>query len=146
LQPWVGFVVMPLFAFANAGVRIVGHVAEAARHPVTWGVVLGLLFGKPVGISLFAWFSTKFRLAASPADTTWWQIVSASSLCGIGFTMSLFIATLAFGEGYLLDMAKIGTLTASALASICGVVLLTSRRDRARLEATESRENSSEAA
>ena len=146
LQPWVGFVVMPLFAFANAGVRIVGHVAEAARHPVTWGVVLGLLFGKPIGISLFAWISTKIRFAVRPADATWWQIVSASSLCGIGFTMSLFIATLAFGEGYLLDMAKIGTLAASALASICGVVLLTNRRGRVRLEVTKSPEARSEAA
>ncbi len=146
LQPWVGFIVMPLFAFANAGVRIVGHVAEAAKHPVTWGILLGLLLGKPIGISLFAWLSTKVRLAACPADTTWWQIVSASSLCGIGFTMSLFIATLAFGEGYLLDMAKIGTLAASALASVCGVLLLTGRRDRAHLEVTGSRESSSEAA
>lgn len=132
LQPWVGFVVMPLFAFANAGVRIVGHVAEAARHPVTWGVLLGLLLGKPIGISLFAWLSTKFRLAARPAETTWWQVVGASVLCGIGFTMSLFIATLAFGEGYLLNMAKIGTLTASAVASICGASLLLSRREQVR--------------
>jgi NhaA family Na+:H+ antiporter len=146
LQPWVGFVVMPLFAFANAGLRIVGHVAEAARHPVTWGVLLGLLLGKPIGISLFAWLSTKLRFATCPADTTWWQIVSASSLCGIGFTMSLFIATLAFGEGNLLNMAKMGTLAASALASICGVVLLTTRSGRARLEVTGSRESSSEAA
>jgi NhaA family Na+:H+ antiporter len=138
LQPWVGFVVMPLFAFANAGVRIVGHVAAAARHPVTWGVLLGLLLGKPIGISLFAWLSTKVRLAACPTDTTWWQVVGASALCGIGFTMSLFIATLAFGEGYLLNMAKIGTLAASAVASIFGASLLLSRRKQVRAELPET--------
>lgn len=134
LQPWVGFVVMPLFAFANAGVRIVGHVGEAASHPVTWGVLLGLLLGKPIGISLFAWLSTKLRFAARPAETTWWQVVGASAVCGIGFTMSLFIATLAFGEGYLLYMAKIGTLAGSGAASMCGVSLLLSRAEQVRAE------------
>lgn len=146
LQPWVGFVVMPLFAFANAGVRVVGHVREASRHPVMWGVLLGLLLGKPIGISLFAWLSTRLRFAVRPAETTWWQVVGASVLCGIGFTMSLFIATLAFGEGYLLYMAKIGTLCASTLASICGVLLLLSRKQDVSAEFHERRASRPEAA
>jgi Na+:H+ antiporter, NhaA family len=111
-----------------------------------WGVLLGLLLGKPIGISLFAWLSTKLRFATRPAETTWGQVVGASVLCGIGFTMSLFIATLAFGEGYLLYMAKIGTLSASALASICGVLFLLSRRQDTSAEFHERRASRPEAA
>jgi len=122
LHPWVSFVIMPLFAFANAGVRILGNVAAAARHPVSLGVVLGLVVGKPLGIWLFARMSAKTRLAAAPPDLSWAELLGVAWLCGIGFTMSLFIATLAFGEGALLDMSKIGVLTAS-LASGVGASL-----------------------
>ena len=127
LQPWVGFFVMPVFAFSNAGVHILGNVGAAAKNSVSLGVALGLFVGKPVGISLFAWFAAKARLATPPASVSWGQIVGGSWLCGIGFTMSLFIATLAFGEGYLLDMSKIGTLAASVAAAICGSLFLLGR-------------------
>ncbi|HXM61034.1 MAG TPA: Na+/H+ antiporter NhaA [Terriglobales bacterium] len=120
LQPWVGFFVMPLFAFSNAGVHIFGNLGAAAKNSVSLGVALGLFLGKPIGISLFAWLATKARLAALPAAVSWGQIFGASWLCGIGFTMSLFIATLAFGEGRLLDLSKIGTLAGSVGAAICG--------------------------
>ena len=128
LQPWVSFLVMPLFAFANAGVHILGKVAAAGTHPITLGVMLGLFLGKPAGIFLFAWASTKMKWAAPPANTSWLQVFGASWLCGIGFTMSLFIATLAFGAGDLLDMSKIGTLAASIAAGLCGSLLLWWRR------------------
>jgi NhaA family Na+:H+ antiporter len=124
LQPWVSFLVMPLFAFANAGVRIWGNVSSAIKHPVSIGVFLGLCIGKPLGIWLFAWLSTRVGLANAPAQLSWRKIFGASWLCGIGFTMSLFIATLAFGEGFLLDMSKIGTLAASLIAGVCGSLCL----------------------
>jgi len=134
LQPWVSFLVMPLFAFANAGVRLWGNALSATRHPVSLGVALGLFIGKPLGIWLFAWMSVKVGLAAAPAELSWRTILGGSWLCGIGFTMSLFIATLAFGEGALLDMSKIGTLAASLAAGICGSVFLLRRPSRALLD------------
>ena len=124
LHPWVSFLIMPLFAFANAGVRIFGNMAAAARHPVSLGVILGLFIGKPVGIWLFARISVKSRLAAAPPELSWTELLGAAWLCGIGFTMSLFIATLAFGEGALLDMSKIGVFTASLASGTCGSLFL----------------------
>jgi NhaA family Na+:H+ antiporter len=132
LQPWVAFVVMPVFAFSNAGVHILGNVIASAQHPVSLGVALGLFVGKPIGISLFAWLAIKGKVAAQPKSVSWAQIFGASWLCGIGFTMSLFIATLAFGEGALLDMSKIGTLTASVAAAICGSLFLVRNDGRVR--------------
>jgi NhaA family Na+:H+ antiporter len=127
LQPWVSFLVMPLFAFANAGVRILGNTYSAVKHPVTIGVVLGLFVGKPLGIWLFAWVSSRIGVAASPPDLSWTSILGASWLCGIGFTMSLFIAALAFDGGTLLDMAKIGILAASAAAGVSGSLFFLSQ-------------------
>ena len=124
LQPWVSFVIMPLFAFSNAGVHVLGNLAAAVKHPVTIGVALGLLLGKPFGITAFAWAAERLKLAARPAGVNWMQIFAASWVCGIGFTMSLFIATLALPEGGLLDLAKIGTLAASVVAGCVGSFLL----------------------
>jgi len=124
LHPWVSFLIMPLFAFANAGVRVFGNMAAAARHPVSLGVILGLFIGKPLGIWLFARISVKSRLAAAPPELSWTELLGAAWLCGIGFTMSLFIATLAFGEGALLDMSKIGVLAASLASGVCGSLFL----------------------
>jgi len=124
LQPWVSFLIMPLFALANAGVPILGNLRAAVTHPVTLGVALGLFAGKPMGITAAAWLSTRLKLATAPAGVNWEQIVGASWLCGIGFTMSLFIAGLAFGQGALLDLSKIGILAASVLAGTGGALLL----------------------
>ncbi len=124
LQPWVSFLIMPVFALANAGVHVLGKLGAAATDPIAIGVLLGLLVGKPLGITSFAWLSVRTRLASRPASVSWKQIFGASWLCGIGFTMSLFIAGLAFGEGEFLDIAKIGTLTASIAAGIMGSILL----------------------
>jgi Na+:H+ antiporter, NhaA family len=130
LQPWVAFVVMPVFAFSNAGVHILGNVMAAAKSSVSLGVALGLFVGKPIGISLFAWLAAKSKLATQPTAVSWAQIFGGSWLCGIGFTMSLFIATLAFGEGNLLDLSKIGTLAASVAAAICGSLFLMGKVSR----------------
>jgi Na+:H+ antiporter, NhaA family len=124
LQPWVAFVIMPIFAFANAGVHILGKTSAALGHPITLGVLLGLLLGKPIGITLFARLASVVGLGSRPAAVTWNQIFGASWLCGIGFTMSLFIASLALGDGGLLDMSKIGTLGASIAAGCVGSILL----------------------
>jgi len=123
VQPWVSFLVMPLFAFANAGVRILGNLA-AVKHPVSIGVFLGLFVGKPLGIWLFAWISSRVGLATSPSELSWRSIFGASWLCGIGFTMSLFIAALAFEDRSLLDTSKIGILVASVAAGVCGSLFL----------------------
>jgi Na+:H+ antiporter, NhaA family len=124
LHPWVSFLIMPLFAFANSGVRILGNVAAAARHPVSLGIVFGLFLGKPLGIWLFARMSAKSGLATAPPDLSWGTLFGGAWLCGLGFTMSLFIATLAFGEGVLLDMSKIGILAASLASGICASLFL----------------------
>lgn len=129
LHPWVSFVIMPLFALANAGVHIEGNL-RAIAQPITLGVFLGLFVGKPLGIMAFAIAFNKAGIATTPAGASWRQIFGASWLCGVGFTMSLFVATLAFDTEELLNLAKIGTIVASAAAGIAGsIVLLTSRRE-----------------
>ena len=134
LQPWVSFLIMPLFALANAGVHVLGNLLPAMTDNVSLGVALGLFVGKPLGISLFAWTSTKLQLATPPSELSWRGILGASWLCGIGFTMSLFVADLAFGSGQMLDMAKIGTIFASIAAGVCGGAFLLRRTSPALLE------------
>jgi NhaA family Na+:H+ antiporter len=127
LQPWVSFLIMPVFAFSNAGVHVLGKFEASARHPVALGVFLGLVIGKPLGILSFAWLSTRLKLTSCPANISWRQVFGASWLCGIGFTMSLFIAGLALAPDEIVDMAKIGTLAASATAGIVGSLVLLKR-------------------
>lgn len=120
LHPWVGFVIMPLFAFANAGVQI---RTEALMHPVTLAVVLGLVVGKPLGIVLSSWLAVQSGLAKLPDTISWSVLAAAGVLAGIGFTMSLFIAGLALND-LLLDPAKIGVLVASTICGALGMTLL----------------------
>ncbi len=124
LQPWVSFLIMPLFAFANAGVNVSQNLSAALRHPVTLGVALGLIIGKPLGIFLFGHLAVTTRLALPLANVSWRQMLGCACLCGIGFTMSLFVATLAFQEEFLLDAAKIGILFASVTSGLFGGLLL----------------------
>jgi NhaA family Na+:H+ antiporter len=124
LAPWVSLGIMPLFAFVNAGVRIVNHPWTAYVNPVTAGVLLGLLFGKPAGIILFSWITSRLGLSALPDQVRWKHIHGASWLAGIGFTMSLFVGGLAFGQTELLDLAKVGILAGSTVAGITGSFLL----------------------
>jgi NhaA family Na+:H+ antiporter len=125
LAPLVTYLVMPVFALANAGVVITGEPSRAL-HPVPLGIILGLFLGKPIGIFLFSWIAVKLRAAALPQSVNWRAIYGAATLGGIGFTMSLFIATLAFGleGGENLEEAKVGILTGSLLSAVAGTCLL----------------------
>ncbi len=122
LHPWVAFGVMPLFALANAGVRIDGlDLGGGISIRLASGVALGLLVGKPLGIGLAAAIAVKSRLCSLPGGVTAAGIAVIGCLGGIGFTMSIFIATLAFAEPTLLDVAKFGVLIGSACAAIAGL-------------------------
>jgi NhaA family Na+:H+ antiporter len=116
LHPWVVFAIMPLFALANAGVLLGEDFTSTLLNPVSVGIVAGLLLGKQVGITLFAWLAVKSGMSEMPQGVTWLHVYGASWLAGIGFTMSLFISDLAFAEGSLLDVAKLGILAASLIA------------------------------
>jgi NhaA family Na+:H+ antiporter len=128
LHGWVAFGIMPLFALANAGVRLEGISPGVLLAPPTLGVTAGLLIGKPLGITLFAWLASKLGVAARPPGVDWATLHRVSWLGGVGFTMSLFIATLAFGQGELMDQARIGILIASFLAG--GIAWIMLRRAR----------------
>jgi NhaA family Na+:H+ antiporter len=119
----VAFAIMPLFALANAGVMLRG-ASGALESPITLGIIAGLVFGKPIGITLFAWVAARSGLASMPEGISWRQVHGAGWLAGIGFTMSLFIASLAFDSAAMNDAAKIGILIASLLAGTVGWVLL----------------------
>jgi NhaA family Na+:H+ antiporter len=124
LHPLVSFFIMPVFALANAGVPLGEGIGVALRSPVSWGIVLGLVVGKQVGVFACTWIAVRSGLGRLPAQTNWRQIHAAGCLAGIGFTMSLFIASLGFGEGALLEEAKIGILGASLISGILGLILL----------------------
>jgi NhaA family Na+:H+ antiporter len=128
LRP-VSFVIVPLFALANAGVDLRSGASSALSDPVMWGVLLGLLVGKPVGILLASWIAIKTGLSSLPAGATVRQIVGVSVLCGIGFTMSLFVANLAFpGDAALLAATKVGILAASLIVGIVGGGIIAASR------------------
>ncbi len=124
LNPWVAYLILPIFAFANAGVSVGGDLVEALTHPVALGIIAGLVLGKPLGITLLAWLGVRIRLAELPHGVTWRQLFAASWLAGIGFTMSLFIASSAFDSATLLGISKVAILAASLLASAVGFGLL----------------------
>lgn len=124
LHPWVTFLVMPLFALANAGVSIGGDILETFRSPLALGIVLGLVLGKQIGITLFSWIAVRTNLATLPSGVNWRQIYGVGWLAGIGFTMSLFIAGLAFEDSTLVDKAKLGILAGSLISGIGGWIIL----------------------
>ena len=124
LHPYVSFFIVPVFALANAGVTLSGDLGAAISHPVSLGIILGLILGKQIGITLFSYLSVKFGFADLPEGASWQQIYGISCLAGIGFTMSLFIANLGFGESYYLMYSKIGILSASLIAGLIGWVIL----------------------
>lgn len=128
LAPVVSLFVLPVFALANAGVALTRGLVEGLLDPVFVGVALGLLVGKQVGITGFAWLAVRTRLAELPAGASWRQLHGVSVLAGIGFTMSLFIGQLAFPEHpELRAAAKVGVLAASSVAGVVGLVLLRAR-------------------
>jgi NhaA family Na+:H+ antiporter len=129
LQPWSAYLVLPVFAFANAGIALDLRLADFLT-PVSLGVALGLLLGKPVGISLGAWLAVRLRVALRPREIRWAQVIGAGFLCGIGFTMSFFIAGVAFTEPGALSIVKLSVLGASIVAGATGWLILTGSHRR----------------
>jgi NhaA family Na+:H+ antiporter len=124
LHPWVAFVIMPLFALANAGIVINPDFFSSVINPVSIGVALGLILGKFIGILSFCWIMVKLGLASLPQDTSWKHIIGVALLAGIGFTMSLFISGLAFKNPEFVNQAKYGILIASITAGVIGTIVL----------------------
>ena len=125
LSPYVAFGIMPIFAFANAGVSLSGLTFASLLLPVPLGIVLGLFFGKQIGVFVLSYLSVKFKIADKPNGSTWPTFYAVSILTGIGFTMSLFVGNLAFAnEMQYIDGVKIGVLAGSLLSTIFGYVLL----------------------
>jgi NhaA family Na+:H+ antiporter len=124
LNPWVAYLIVPVFALVNAGVDLSGNLLEALSMPVSLGIILGLLLGKSVGITLFSWLAVKIGVADLPYGVSWQQLFATSWLAGIGFTMSLFIASSAFQQPTLLALAKMDILVASMLAAVIGFALI----------------------
>jgi NhaA family Na+:H+ antiporter len=126
LHPWVAYGIMPLFAFANAGIEIGDLRADALLHTVPLGILLGLVLGKPIGVTALSWIAVRLKIARLPHGANWMQLVGVGMLCGIGFTMSLFIASLAFEHGatQYFQVDRLGILAGSLLAAILGYVTL----------------------
>jgi NhaA family Na+:H+ antiporter len=125
LHPWTSYLIIPLFALANAGVELGGSaIADAVGSRVALGVIAGLIIGKPVGITIASYAAVRLGWASLPRETNWRQIIAVGMIAGIGFTVSLFITGLAFGEPGLIDEAKIGILAGSALIGSLGLFAL----------------------
>jgi NhaA family Na+:H+ antiporter len=128
LHPVVAFLVMPVFALANAGVSLGDGLSKSLRDPVALGVIAGLVVGKPLGIAVTTWAAVKIGLCDLPAKATWRDIWAAGCLAGIGFTMSLFITNMAFAQERLIADSKVGILLASAISAVLGAMLLRGRK------------------
>jgi NhaA family Na+:H+ antiporter len=125
LHPWVSFLIMPIFAFFNAGVNLDGiSFSQVTTNPVALGVIFGLVIGKPVGIIMMTFVAVKFKLADLPARTNWTQIIGVGFIAGIGFTMSLFISGLAFKGQEVEVYSKVGIIAASLSAMALGYFIL----------------------
>ena len=122
LHGWVAFLIMPLFALANAGVSVSGARLDGGGATALVGVVVGLVLGKPIGVMVFSWLAVRIGAAALPKGIRWSAVLVVGLVAGIGFTMALFIASLAFPSGPLIDSAKLGILGASAIAAVIGLV------------------------
>ncbi|MFI8396692.1 Na+/H+ antiporter NhaA [Pseudomonas sp. Choline-02u-1] len=122
LHPWVAYGILPLFAFANAGLSLSGVTVESFTHDVPMGIAIGLLLGKTIGVFGLTWLAVKIGIAALPQGANWGQILGVAILCGIGFTMSLFVGSLAFEPGVsdYAGMDRMGILTGSILAAVIG--------------------------
>jgi len=125
ISSYVAFIIMPIFAFANAGVNLEGLSLASLLNPVPLGILMGLFFGKQIGVLLFSYVSVKFKFADMPNNSNWLSVYGVSILTGIGFTMSLFVGNLAFVENtQYIDGVKIGVLSGSLLSTVFGYFLL----------------------
>lgn len=123
LHPWVAFGIMPVFALANAGVSLAGGPLDSSAWRVVTAIAVGLIVGKPVGVLLVSWLALRLRIAVLPSGVSMRHLAVVGVVAGVGFTMALFIAQLAFVDAKLLAAAKIGVLVASGGAAICGLIL-----------------------
>ena len=124
IAPWVNFIILPIFAFANAGVSFSGMKLNLLWDPVTLGIILGLFFGKQIGVMLFTYVGSLLKVCKLPSDISWAQYYGLSLVTGIGFTMSLFIGSLAFTDPEYQTSVRLGVLIASLLAGILGYLTL----------------------
>lgn len=124
LHPWVAFIILPIFAFANAGVPFDGMGLHSLKDPTTLGIILGLVIGKQVGIFSMLWLSIKAGWSPMPSGTNWMHLYAVSALCGIGFTMSLFIGGLAFDDMQHQAAIRLGVLVGSTISAIIGYCIL----------------------
>jgi NhaA family Na+:H+ antiporter len=134
LHPWVAFGILPIFAFANAGVSLKGLSLADTLHSVPLGIMAGLFFGKQIGIFVLSWLAVTLGIASLPEGINWTKIYGAALLCGIGFTMSLFIASLAFtqgGAGYS-GLERLGILIGTLVSGLIGYAVLRLALDRSK--------------
>lgn len=124
MHPWVIFLIMPIFALSNAGVAISGDIQSILSLPVSIGIILGLFVGKPLGILFFAWLACKLKLTSLPPGTNYWHILGLGALAGIGFTMSLFVSSLAFKSPEFIQASKVSIILASLLSGVAGFLIL----------------------
>lgn len=132
LHPWIAYGILPLFAFANAGLRFSNINLATFSHPLPLGIIIGLFFGKQIGIFGASWLAIKTKLTKLPYQVNWWHIYGIALICGIGFTMSLFIANLAFGENDLTSLVRLGVFIGSISSGIAGysILFLHQRKNR----------------
>jgi NhaA family Na+:H+ antiporter len=126
LHPAVAFGILPVFAFANAGIPFDGITLDSFFHPVPLGIAAGLFFGNQVGVLGFSWIAIKLGISRLPREVKWIQLYGVALLCGIGFTMSLFVASLAFEQGgpdYAVD-DRLGVMLGSLISGVCGYIVL----------------------
>jgi NhaA family Na+:H+ antiporter len=126
LHPWVAFLILPIFAFANAGVNFTGIGIDDLLQPLTLGIAVGLFLGKQIGVFLATWIGVKSGIARLPENVTWRHVYGVACLTGVGFTMSLFIGSLAFGAADELNAVRLGVVLGSVLSGLFGYVLLKS--------------------
>lgn len=124
LGPWVAFLVLPVFGFANAGVSLAGMSLDTFLAPLSLGIAAGLFFGKQIGIMSSILIARRLRIASLPAGASWRQVYGVALLCGIGFTMSLFIGLLAFADAERESMTKLAVLVGSLLSAFAGAAVL----------------------
>jgi NhaA family Na+:H+ antiporter len=120
----VAFLILPIFALANTAINFEGNIIKALSSPISLGILLGLIVGKPLGILLFSWISVKLKISILPADLNWGSLLGAGMLAGIGFTMSIFIALLAFTDPAMINNSKLAILAGSLLSGIIGFTWL----------------------
>ncbi len=125
LQPWVNYVILPFFAFVNCGIDFSSITFNnVINTPILYGIILGLVLGKPIGIYSASYLAVKYKICSLPRGTNWGMMLGASILGGIGFTMSLFISNLSFENPFLLDVSKIGIFAGSLISGLIGLIIL----------------------